>query len=79
MVVTTMAVATALLVIFAEFRVNDVRADIIPYLDLSTVLRMELLLGEPNSPVPSSFSTKAGSSRIPREASVHRSTGWGRY
>ncbi len=36
----------------AEFRVNDVSADAIPYLGLSTALIIELLLGEPNRPVP---------------------------
>ena len=49
---TTMAVAIAVLVILAEFRVSDVSADTIPYLGLSTALIIELLLGEPNSPVP---------------------------
>ena len=52
MVATTMAVATALLVMLAEFLVRDVNADIIPYLGLSTALKIELLFGEPNNPVP---------------------------
>ena len=52
MVVTTMAVAMAVLAMLAEFRVKEVSAETIPYRDRSTALRMELLLGEPNRPEP---------------------------
>ena len=51
-VATTMAVTMALLTMLAEFRVKDVNADTIPYLERSTALTIELLLGEPNRPVP---------------------------
>ncbi len=52
MVPTIMAVEIAMLVMFAEFRVRGRSAETIPYLERSTALRMELLFGVLNKPLP---------------------------
>jgi hypothetical protein len=52
MTVTTMVVAIATLTTLAEFRTSWVKAETTPYLERSTALKMELLLGELNRPVP---------------------------
>ena len=70
MVVTTMAEAIAVLAMLAEFRVNDVSAETIPYRDRSTALSMELLFGEPNMPEPTLWSTNTGIIRLKGELSV---------
>ena len=52
MTVTTMVVATAMPVMLAVFRTRFRKPDITPYLLRSTTLRIELLLGALNVPVP---------------------------
>ena len=50
--VTTAVVATATLTTLAELRISWVRAATTPYRERSTALKMELLLGELNIPMP---------------------------
>ena len=52
MTVTTIVVATAIPVMLAVFRTRFMKPDITPYLLRSTTLRIELLLGALNVPVP---------------------------
>jgi hypothetical protein len=65
-----MAVETPILVMLAEFRVSGRNAETTPYLDRSTALRMELLLGVLNKPLPQLCSIMIDIGKITGESAL---------